>query len=134
MDVVCANRRPATNLDRPNGQQHYTNSVSYNGVVLRLQQDQIVAIKMSDAKHLVMGIQASYGTGKTIIGALIAACAARSTGALVVVIPTTNTAVAQFADTITRLHEYKDTTVVQFNSDMLSWKEPRQRQWIFLPY
>ncbi|VDP13483.1 unnamed protein product [Heligmosomoides polygyrus] len=94
-----------------------TNSVSYNGVVLQLQHDQIEAIKMSDAKHPVMGIQAAYGTGKTIIGALIAARAARSSGALVIVISTTNTAVAQFADTIMRLDEFKDIRVIRFISD-----------------
>ncbi|EPB70379.1 hypothetical protein ANCCEY_10528 [Ancylostoma ceylanicum] len=78
--------------------------------------DQIHALELGGEEHPVLAIQAAYGTGKTVVGAFLAACLANP-GHIIVATATTNTAVAQFADTLLSLSEYRHLNILQFVSD-----------------
>ncbi|VDO32736.1 unnamed protein product [Haemonchus placei] len=75
--------------------------VSVHGRSFPLRSDQIAALQMDDRHLLILAIQAAFGTGKTLIAALIAIRTHLVTAEHQQVIATTmtNTAAAQFTDT-----------------------------------
>ncbi|KAK5969207.1 hypothetical protein GCK32_022701 [Trichostrongylus colubriformis] len=80
-------------------------SVSLGPQRIRLCDDQARAVSLGEERPPVLAIQAAYGTGKTVVAALLAARLA-SQGHLVVATATTNVAVAQFAETCLKLNDY----------------------------
>ncbi|VDP30919.1 unnamed protein product [Heligmosomoides polygyrus] len=66
--------------------------------------------------HPILAIQAAYGSGKTVIGAFIAATFAHSRQ-LVIVTTTTNIAYAQIRDTLLRLTEFRHLPLHRFVAD-----------------
>ncbi|KAK5968302.1 hypothetical protein GCK32_022915 [Trichostrongylus colubriformis] len=65
----------------------------------------------------ILAIQAAFGTGKTVVAALIAARLS-STERILVATATTDVAVAQLTDTLLRLNEYRSRLrVLRFVAD-----------------
>ncbi|KIH56049.1 integrase core domain protein [Ancylostoma duodenale] len=91
-------------------------SVVLGSNTFRLRPDQVNALEMGSEDHPVLAIQAAYGTGKTVVGALLAARMANP-GHIVVATATTNTAVAQFTDTLLKLSEFRRLHILRFVSD-----------------
>ncbi|WKY11565.1 hypothetical protein Q1695_003274 [Nippostrongylus brasiliensis] len=60
---------------------------------------------------------AAFGTGKTVIGAFLAARIFRTQRSTVIATTTTNTAVAQFTDTLLRLDDERNLDVLRFVCD-----------------
>ncbi|KIH52452.1 hypothetical protein ANCDUO_17446 [Ancylostoma duodenale] len=71
---------------------------------------------MGSVDHPVVAIQAAYGTGKTVVGALLAGRLANPRH-LIVATATTNTAVAQFTDTLLKLSDFRHLNILRFVSD-----------------
>ncbi|WKY10526.1 hypothetical protein Q1695_002691 [Nippostrongylus brasiliensis] len=102
---------------RPIGPPQDNLSVRVSGHRLRLKPDQTAALQLADADYPVVDIQAAFGTGKTVVGALIAARTVHSKMGLVIATSTTNTAVAQFTETLLALDDYKDLEILRYVSD-----------------
>nr|CDJ93591.1 Hypothetical protein CBG22588 [Haemonchus contortus] len=83
---------------------------------LQLRPDQARAVEMSTGAHPIFAIQAAYGTGKTVIGAFIAARLSVP-GELVIATATTNVAIAQFTETLLRLDEFSHLPILRFVAD-----------------
>uniref|UniRef100_A0A7I4YXQ2 AAA_12 domain-containing protein n=1 Tax=Haemonchus contortus TaxID=6289 RepID=A0A7I4YXQ2_HAECO len=83
---------------------------------LQLRPDQARAVEMSTGTHPIFAIQAAYGTGKTVIGAFIAARLSVP-GELVIATATTNVAIAQFIETLLRLDEFSHLPILRFVAD-----------------
>ncbi|EYC08964.1 hypothetical protein Y032_0063g3456 [Ancylostoma ceylanicum] len=79
--------------------------------------DQSYAVRAGDQDCPLLAIQAAFGTGKTVVGALITARVAAATGSTVIATATTNTAVAHFTDTLLRLNGYHDLPIMHFVPD-----------------
>ncbi|WKY00310.1 hypothetical protein Q1695_014845 [Nippostrongylus brasiliensis] len=84
---------------------------------LQLWPNQMRVLQLGALDLPVFAIQAAFGTGKTVIGALLAARIFSTQCSTVVVTTTTNTAVAQFTDTLLKLDEYKNLDVLRFVCD-----------------
>nr|CDJ84762.1 unnamed protein product [Haemonchus contortus] len=76
---------------------------------IHLCNDRARAVSMGEGRFPLPATQAALGTGKTLVGALIAARHA-TPGELVIAIATTNAAVAQFTETLLSLDEYRYAT------------------------
>ncbi|KAK5981702.1 hypothetical protein GCK32_014136 [Trichostrongylus colubriformis] len=63
------------------------------------------------------GEEAAYGTGKTVVGALIAARTYSNFKERVIATTTTNNAVAQFTDTLLGLDDFRHLDVLRYVSD-----------------
>ncbi|KAK5978665.1 hypothetical protein GCK32_018390 [Trichostrongylus colubriformis] len=87
-------------------------AVVLRGRRLYLRPDQARAVRMGMEEYPIMAIQAAYGTGKTVVGAVIAARLAQP-GRLVIATATTNVAIAQFTDTLLGLDEYDHLPVLR---------------------
>ncbi|XGW34069.1 hypothetical protein V3C99_018103 [Haemonchus contortus] len=83
----------------PDGPQHENVSVSVGGRSFTLREDQVAALRMSERRLPILAIQAAFGTGKTVVGALIAARTFSKFQERVIATTSTNTAVAQLTDT-----------------------------------
>ncbi|XGW27436.1 hypothetical protein V3C99_007774, partial [Haemonchus contortus] len=84
---------------------------------IRLREDQAQAVRMGTSPLPLLAIQAAYGTGKTVVGAYIAARLAQP-GQLVVATATTNVAVAQFVDTLLAIDgNQHNVTALRFVAD-----------------
>ncbi|KAK5970534.1 hypothetical protein GCK32_022845 [Trichostrongylus colubriformis] len=79
-------------------------------------EDQARAVQLGLAQHPILAIQAAFGTGKTVVGALIAVRLATSYQP-VLVTATTNVAVAQLTDTLLKLKDHRDLNILRFVSD-----------------
>nr|CDJ89101.1 unnamed protein product [Haemonchus contortus] len=101
----------------PDGPQHENVSVSVGGRSFTLREDQVAAPKMSERRLPILAIQAAFGTGKTVVGALIAARTFSKFQKRVIATTSTNTAVAQFTDTLLRLDEYRNIHILRYVSD-----------------
>ncbi|KAK5968911.1 hypothetical protein GCK32_020630, partial [Trichostrongylus colubriformis] len=77
----------------------------------------VTALRMGEQQLPILAIQAAYGTGKTVVGALIAARLCDSLKQGVIAATTTNNAVAQFTDTLLRLDDYKHLPILRYVSD-----------------
>ncbi|CAJ0605849.1 unnamed protein product [Cylicocyclus nassatus] len=91
----------------------YTCSLKGREIVLTEDQHKALALAFSDLP--IAAIQAAFGTGKTVVGALAAALIARKTPVLVTA--STNAAVAQFAETLLSLDNQNHLAVVRYLSD-----------------
>ncbi|VDO43941.1 unnamed protein product [Haemonchus placei] len=92
---------------------------SLEGKLFALHPDQLAAIRLGCGNHPIVAIQGGYGTGKTLVAALIAAECARQRKGFVVVLATSNGAVAQITNTILRLDQYKDLSVLRYVHETL---------------
>ncbi|CAJ0600329.1 unnamed protein product [Cylicocyclus nassatus] len=90
--MSCANKDDPVMYDPDDGEVECV--VNGRRVELTLEQRRAVALGLS--RYPLVGIQAAFGTGKTLIGALIAATSA--TSAPVIVVAQTNAAVAHFTN------------------------------------
>lgn len=84
--------------------------------------DQRQALALGNGRYPIIGIQAAFGTGKTVVGACIAVHQA-TRGQRVVVTASTNTAVAQFTETILSLDEYSSVGVVRFIIETIAFDD-----------
>ncbi|WKX95541.1 hypothetical protein Q1695_012197 [Nippostrongylus brasiliensis] len=115
LDMVYAQSRRGCRSD---GLLQYSTTFSVGGSQITLRPEQMEAIRLSDDRFPVVGIQAAFGTGKTVVGAIIAAhSASKPRGGSVVATSTTNTAVAQFVDTLSKLDDYRDVVILRYVSD-----------------
>nr|CDJ83921.1 Protein C05C10.2, isoform b [Haemonchus contortus] len=90
--------QPLQLRDPPNlPQVDWTFSVQQQMIVLT--QDQKEAVRLGCSNEPIVGIQAAFGTGKTLIGSLIAALSSDTPNTTVIVTTCTNAAVDQFTDT-----------------------------------
>ncbi|CAJ0610543.1 unnamed protein product [Cylicocyclus nassatus] len=86
-----------------------------NGREVTLTPDQRAAVALGLSRYPIVAIQAAFGTGKTVVGALIAALLTRAS-CPVIVTATTNAAVAQFAETLLALNN-PELVPVRYLSD-----------------
>ncbi|KAL6730881.1 hypothetical protein Aduo_001806 [Ancylostoma duodenale] len=77
---------------------------------------------LGNARYPIIGIQAAFGTGKTVVGAYIAVRHA-SRGQRVVVTASTNTAVAHSTKTILSLVEFSHVGVVRFIAETIAFDD-----------
>ncbi|WKX90755.1 hypothetical protein Q1695_009530 [Nippostrongylus brasiliensis] len=92
--------------------------VQLESSTITLRADQAQPVRMGDTDVPLLAIQAAFGTGKTVVGALIAArLATNSPDTLVIAMAVTNGAVAQFTDTLLRLAEFRHLNVLRFVAD-----------------
>ncbi|VDO36055.1 unnamed protein product [Haemonchus placei] len=91
-------------------------TIRYRSSTLRFRDDQARAVQRGCEHRPILAIQVAYGTGKTVVGAVIAARVA-TPGILVIATASTNVAVAQFADTRLQLTDYQHLPVVRFVAD-----------------
>ncbi|WKY06181.1 hypothetical protein Q1695_006408 [Nippostrongylus brasiliensis] len=105
--------------DRPASRRgSSTMTVRLNDATVELCDDQVEAVQIGEGAAPLVAIQAAYGTGKTVVGALIAArLAAADPNRLVVATATTNGAIAQFSESILRLTEYRHLHSLRFVTD-----------------
>nr|CDJ87113.1 unnamed protein product [Haemonchus contortus] len=82
-----------------------------------LTEDQKDAVRVGSGRLPIVAIQAAYGTGKTLVGALIAALSSQTPDTTVIVTTSTNAAVAQFAETLLSLGDFPNLNVVRHISD-----------------
>ncbi|XGW21519.1 hypothetical protein V3C99_004464, partial [Haemonchus contortus] len=116
LDTVYASRRrvsfaPPTRLTRS-----LPTSIQVGCRNLHLKNEQALAIQLGTEDYPILAIQAAFGTGKTLVGAAIAARLA-SAGQQVIVTATTNVAVAQFTDTLLQLGGYNHLHILRFLCD-----------------
>ncbi|XGW05120.1 hypothetical protein V3C99_015918, partial [Haemonchus contortus] len=90
--------------------------ISLDSQRIQLRDDQARAVTMGMERHPVLAIQAAFGTGKTVVGALLAARLA-APGRLVIATATTNVAVAQFTDTLLKLDDFRHLSILRFVAD-----------------
>uniref|UniRef100_A0A7I5E7P7 AAA_12 domain-containing protein n=1 Tax=Haemonchus contortus TaxID=6289 RepID=A0A7I5E7P7_HAECO len=93
--------------------------ILFDGKLFDLHPGQLAAIRLGCGNHPIVAIQGGYGTGKTLVAALIAAKCARQRNGFVVVLATSNGAVAQITNTILGLEQYKDLSVLRYVHETL---------------
>ncbi|KAK5983396.1 hypothetical protein GCK32_022668, partial [Trichostrongylus colubriformis] len=109
--------RPDTALQPRDTGARSNTSIRLRGNVLRLRDDQARALRMGMEDRPILAIQAAFGTGKTVVAALIAARLS-STERILVATATTNVAVAQLTDTLLGLDEFRSRlSVLRFVAD-----------------
>ncbi|VDO19052.1 unnamed protein product [Heligmosomoides polygyrus] len=86
-------------------------SINRRSVILTGDQRQSLAI--GTTPFPIVGIQAAFGTGKTVVGAYIAAKQARG-GARIILTATTNVAVAQITEIVLSLDAFADLDVCRY--------------------
>ncbi|KIH47811.1 hypothetical protein ANCDUO_22124, partial [Ancylostoma duodenale] len=91
--------------------------VLVNNNIVTFSAEQRKAVALGTSQFPIAAIQAAFGTGKTLVGAFIAAQLADD-GDIVLVTASTNAAVAQFAQTILTLSAYQHLRVLRYVSDM----------------
>uniref|UniRef100_A0A0N4VSJ4 AAA_11 domain-containing protein n=1 Tax=Haemonchus placei TaxID=6290 RepID=A0A0N4VSJ4_HAEPC len=91
-------------------------SASLDSHRVQLRDDQARAVTIGESRHPLLAIQAAFGTGKTVVGALLAARLA-APGQLVIATATTNVAVAQFTDTLLKLDDIRHLSILRFVAD-----------------
>ncbi|VDO04881.1 unnamed protein product [Haemonchus placei] len=93
--------------------------VSVNGQSFPLRPDQVAALQMGDRHLPILAIQAAFGTGKTLIAALIAIRTYLATAdqQQVIATTTTNTAAAQFTDTALSIDAASTVNILRYVSD-----------------
>ncbi|KAK6052815.1 hypothetical protein COOONC_09681 [Cooperia oncophora] len=80
-------------------------SFRVSGRRITLTRDQKDAVRVGTGNLPIVALQAAFGTGKTLVGSLIAALTAKP-GSTVIVTTSTNAAVAQFAETLLSLDDF----------------------------
>ncbi|XGW34135.1 hypothetical protein V3C99_018158 [Haemonchus contortus] len=75
-------------------------SFRVNQRTLTLTPDQRDAIRVGASRIPLVAIKAAFGTGKTLVGALIAALSAKTPKTTVILTTSTNAAVAQLTETL----------------------------------
>ncbi|VDO30107.1 unnamed protein product [Heligmosomoides polygyrus] len=78
-----------------------------------LTEDQRQALAIGTTPFPIVGIQAVFGTDKTVVGACVAARQARG-GSRIIVTATTNAAVAQITDTILSVDAFADLPICHY--------------------
>ncbi|KAK6024941.1 hypothetical protein OSTOST_09171, partial [Ostertagia ostertagi] len=92
--------------------------ISLDGKSLELGSDQVAAIRLGcDDRRPIVAIRGPFGSGKTLVAALIAARVVRKQKGFSIITATTNGAVAQITDTVLKLDEYRDLPVLRYVSD-----------------
>ncbi|VDK53357.1 unnamed protein product [Cylicostephanus goldi] len=126
-DGSPAHPTPATCSLRPENRVQPLPSDAHSVMIkdahITLAPDQLRAIELGCSNYSIVGIQAAYGTGKTVVGALIASRLALVNNRKIVVTAATNTAVAQFARTLLSFTELPRLNVVRFLSDAAAAEE-----------
>ncbi|EPB73009.1 hypothetical protein ANCCEY_07900 [Ancylostoma ceylanicum] len=97
-------------------------TIMINRRLIAVTDDQQQALALGNARYPIIGIQAAFGTGKTVVGAYIAVRHA-SRGQRVVVTASTNTAVSQFTETILSLDEFSHVGVVRFIAETIAFDD-----------
>ncbi|XGW30777.1 hypothetical protein V3C99_009609, partial [Haemonchus contortus] len=105
LDTVYASRRRVSFSPPARLTGRLPTSIRVGRRNLHLRKEQALAVQLGTGDYPILAIQAAFGTGKTLVGAVIAARLA-SAGQQVIVTATTNVAVAQFTDTLLQLEDY----------------------------
>ncbi|EYB99774.1 hypothetical protein Y032_0120g930 [Ancylostoma ceylanicum] len=92
-------------------------SLTIQGHPTVLTPDQRQAVALGCAGYPIIALQAAFGTGKTVVGAAIAARQALSAHEKIVVTASTNAAVAQFAETLLSIADYSELVILRYVSD-----------------
>ncbi|XGW33794.1 hypothetical protein V3C99_017889, partial [Haemonchus contortus] len=87
------------------------------GRSVALTPDQRDAVRVGTGKIPLVAIQAAFGTGKTLVGAITAALLSGDSETIVIVTTSTNAAAAQFTDTLLSLEDFPQMRVVRHISD-----------------
>ncbi|KIH60964.1 hypothetical protein ANCDUO_08772 [Ancylostoma duodenale] len=104
-------------ISLPNGARFVRDGGRRIGIqAQRLGQEQRNAVDLGTGTLPIVDIQAAFGAGETVVGAIIAARRA-SDGKRVVMMASTNAAVAQFAQTLLSLTAFRHLHVLRFVYD-----------------
>ncbi|CAJ0593507.1 unnamed protein product [Cylicocyclus nassatus] len=95
-------------------------SITLHGRRLELTRDQQEALALGNSKYPLIAIQAAFGTRKTVVGACVAIRQALA-GQRVIITVSTNTAVAQFANTILEFGEAQQVGVTRFIAEAIAF-------------
>ncbi|KAL6730202.1 hypothetical protein Aduo_001190 [Ancylostoma duodenale] len=111
-ELGCPYRTEPALYEMEEGESVY----NLDGQDVTLSEEQRKAVDLGTSTLPIVGIQAAFGTGKTVVGAIIAARRAHA-GKRVVMMASTNAAVAQFTQTLLSLTAYRHLNVLRFVSD-----------------
>ncbi|CAJ0589338.1 unnamed protein product [Cylicocyclus nassatus] len=95
-------------------------TVTIHGRLLHLTNDQQEALVLGNSRYPLIALQAAFGTGKTVVGASIAIYQAQQ-GQRVIVTASTNTAIAQFTNTLLGFAQANDVGVVRFVAETIAF-------------
>ncbi|VDP34816.1 unnamed protein product [Heligmosomoides polygyrus] len=84
---------------------------------LPLTTDQRAALELGVAGHPIVAIQAAYGTGKTVLGAIITGLLVCNQRGPIIITATTNHAVGHFTTTLLAMRAFQHLTVLRYVSD-----------------
>ncbi|XGW10416.1 hypothetical protein V3C99_012144 [Haemonchus contortus] len=93
-------------------------SFQIRGTTMVLTNDPVEAVRLAVSNEPIVATQAAFGTGKTMVGAIIAAFIASRPQSIVVVTATNNAAVAQFTETLLSLDDFAHLEVLRYLSDI----------------
>ncbi|XGW03731.1 hypothetical protein V3C99_015140 [Haemonchus contortus] len=85
---------------------------------MNLINDQARAVRLAFSNEQIESIHAASGTGKTMVGAIIATLIESRPPPIVVVTATSNAVVAQFTGTLLHLDDFAHLELVHYLSDI----------------
>ncbi|WKX97482.1 hypothetical protein Q1695_013277 [Nippostrongylus brasiliensis] len=97
-------------------------SVSFHGRTISLTEDQRQAVALGVSDYPVVGIQAAFGTGKTMIGACVAKLLVQH-GHRVIVTASTNVAVAQIAESLLGLDGVQELPLCRYIAETIAFDD-----------
>ncbi|CAJ0589340.1 unnamed protein product [Cylicocyclus nassatus] len=95
-------------------------TVTIHGRLLHLTNNQQEALVLGNSRYPLIALQAAFGPGKTVVGASIAIYQAQQ-GQRVIVTASTETAIAQFTNTLLGFAQANDVGVVRFVAETIAF-------------
>uniref|UniRef100_A0A7I4YG28 AAA_12 domain-containing protein n=1 Tax=Haemonchus contortus TaxID=6289 RepID=A0A7I4YG28_HAECO len=122
LDLVYRNSpaslpNPPQKTDKPTSSVSLPDSFRLKQQRISLTPDQRSSLELGMANHPIAEIQAAFGTGKTILGAIIAGLLAQQKRGPIIVTATTNNAVAHFTNTMLALEEFQHIRLLRYISE-----------------
>ncbi|KAK5975184.1 hypothetical protein GCK32_015656, partial [Trichostrongylus colubriformis] len=108
---------PTTNASQPTSPRPFPDTFRVNPQTMTLTTDQRASLELGLANHPIAEIQAAVGTGKTVLGAIIAGLLVQRKQGPLIVTATTNNAVAHFANTMLSIEEFRNVRLLRYLSE-----------------
>ncbi|KAK5984146.1 hypothetical protein GCK32_022901, partial [Trichostrongylus colubriformis] len=108
---------PTTNASQPTSPHPFPDTFRVNQQTITLTTDQRASLELGLANHPIAEIQAVFGTGKTVLGAIIAGLLVQRKQGPLIVTATTNNAVAHFANTMLSIEEFRNVRLLRYLSE-----------------
>uniref|UniRef100_A0A7I4XTX1 AAA_11 domain-containing protein n=1 Tax=Haemonchus contortus TaxID=6289 RepID=A0A7I4XTX1_HAECO len=118
---------PSTGAYHQAAPSNFPNTVRTNHQTITLTTDQQAAFALAMAGHPISGINAAFGTGKTLLAAIIAAYYVKRGMGPIIVTTTTNNGAAQFTNTLLTLKGFPDLYILRYLSETSMSHQPLRR-------